>query len=193
MRFNFFPPPPADPTEQRNLLISHIQALKNRPEFRLSSVVLGVESNLGFEADHHEAYIVDERMQHFVCVLHESTRSGRSEKSVGLQATNARKAQMAFLVRYDLQNKRYRIADTVTCLSGPAHAKLAELREQLMVFCRMVEPAPRVGGKPRIVYTGKHARSNDDMAIAFQWGKIADMYFNSGAGRVAYAPWHRGE
>lgn len=178
------------PSEQRALLIAHLTRLLQRDDLQGCVIVLGVESNLGFEADHHEGYIIDENLHDRVCVVHESTRSGRSEKSVGLQATNARKETMAHLVQYDLQQKRFRIADEVTCVGSTAEKVLKEMYEQLIVFCRMVEPAPRIGGKPRIIYTGKHARSQDDLSMAFQWNKMADMYFNNPQGRIAYADYH---
>jgi hypothetical protein len=182
-----------EPEEQRAIFIEHIRALKNRREFSNCPVVVGVESNLGFEANHHEAYIGQENLTSIVCVLHESSRSDRSEASVGLQATNARKAQMAMLTRWNLHgpHHRYRICPEVTCVSGSAEKAIDELREQLFVFCRIVQPAPQIGGKPRIVYSGKHARSHDDLAMAFQWTELANIYFNSPQGQVAYQMYHQ--
>jgi len=182
-----------DPDEQRVIFIGHIRALKDRREFITCPVIVGVESNLGFEANHHEAYVAQESLNTYVCMLHESSRSDRSERSVGLQATNARKAQMAMLTRWSLQapQRRYRICPVVTCVSGSVEKMLHELQEQLYVFCRIVQPAPQIGGKPRIVYSGKHARSNDDLAMAFQWLELALLYFNSEEGKISYQLYHR--
>lgn len=63
-----------EPAEQRSILIQHIRALLNRSELSRCIVVLGVESNLGYEADHHQRvstecccffFQVSHRLTHF--------------------------------------------------------------------------------------------------------------------------------
>lgn len=130
-------------------------------------------------------------MDNRVCVLHESHRAQMTDATVGLHTTNTTKATMAYLTQYNLQNRRHRIADTVTTVRGNSEVLLKELHEQMLVFCRMVEAAKSVGGKMRIIYTGKHARSNDDLAIVFQLLSLANTHFNSSQGRETYHQWHQ--
>lgn len=114
-----------------------------------------------------------------------------SEASVGLHTTNASKSTMGMLTAYDLQHRRFRIADNVTSVSGNVDVLLHELHEQLIVFSRMVEPpSDRIGGKAKIVYTGKHARTHDDLAIVFQMFSLANNHFSGANGRVVYSQWH---
>jgi hypothetical protein len=113
-----------------------------------------------------------------------------SDATVGLHTTNTTKATMAFLTQYNLQQRRMRIADSVISVSGNVDVLIRECYEQMLVFCRMVEPAQRIGGKMRIVYTGKHARTNDDLAIVVQLLSLANTHFNSATGRETYHQWH---
>lgn len=112
------------------------------------------------------------------------------DATVGLHTSNTTKATMGYLTQYDLQQRRFRIADAITSVSGKSDVLLNELKEQLCVFCRMVEPAQKIGGKMRIVYTGKHVRTHDDLSIVFQLFSLANIHFNSMQGRQTYNQWH---
>lgn len=153
-------------------------------------MVLGVESNLGVEADHHEAYILAEKLSQQVCVLHETHRTGTEGVACGLHTSNVSKSKMAFLASWDLNRDRIRIADNFTCVGSTSEKVLRELRGELSVFSRLVEPATKQGGAPRVIFTGKHASATDDLAIAFQLYWLARNFYYSRVGVARYAEFH---
>lgn len=186
----FSPFPIADPDEQRALVVEHIRLLLEREDLQGCYVILAVESNLGVEADHHESYILAEKLNNQVCVLHATHHAGAEGAMCGLRTTNRTKHQMAFLSRWDLQQDRLRVANDVTCVGSNVDTALRELRSELTVYSRLVEPSPKEGGNPRIVFTGKHAGTTDDLAIAFQLYWMAKNEFYSNQGLQKYADFH---
>jgi hypothetical protein len=174
------------------LILNHIQALLLRPEFDSCPIILGVESNLGPIADLYEEWIQQAQLESRVCVIHESPNQPRSEAAVGVRTTNSSKFLMADLTQSELEQRHYRIATEVTSITAKngAQEHLKELREQLYVYSRLVELPMKTGGQIRIIYTGKHARTCDDLSIAFQLNRIVSMKFHSPVGRQAYAQYH---
>ena len=53
------PPPCSDPGRQFELAAHHIHSIRRQPGFGDSRIIVYVERNLGFEAEHHQRALGD--------------------------------------------------------------------------------------------------------------------------------------
>jgi len=174
------------PMEHCSIIVAHIKKLLARPEFKKSVIVLAVESNYGNEAYHHEGFITVNELTKQVCVLHDSGQV----QGCGILTSAFSKANNAYLTQYNFHNHRYGIAKEITSVTGEPQKLLQQAYDQLAVFSKITEAPKRLGGKPTVIFTGKHVGKNDDIAMVWQMFIQSDEKFNSAIGRERYRNYH---
>jgi len=160
----------ADPTAQYALLVRHLRTLQSINTLRNASLVVGVEANLGFEANHVLHALRKAGVPHIA--LHEG-----AQESVGVLTTNASKELMCVGLQELIDHKRMVISRQLVSLSASPLETLDTLFKQMNTYTIVVE-APRTPfGKPRRTYTGKVGGNQDDLCIALQLAVLSMRIF----------------
>ena len=149
---------PTEPTKQFALLERHILRIHERPIFAHSPVVVMVERNLGFEAEHHQ------RALHGV--PYTQHRIDHQAQRYGILTTEETKLAMMTLANNMLRDKRINVLDPL--LSEDAPAARRRLREQLGIYSFQYKAAANAFGKQRVALNGKVGGMKDDVCIALQ-------------------------
>lgn len=160
----------ADPQAQYDLLAKHIKALYSIHALRNAKLVVGVEANLGFEAQ-HVLHALRQRGFSFIA-LHEGAQDGP-----GILTTNASKELMCIGLQELLDYKRIFLSKKLVSISGSPIEMVNTLIKQLNQFAVLVEPPRTPFGQVRRTYTGKIAGNQDDLCISLQLGVIAMRVF----------------
>ena len=148
----------ADPGRQFDLVAHHIHCLRRQPGFSASRVVIYVERNLGFEAEHHKralqslpnvAFYVDE-----------------THDRVGVLTTNPVKHAMCQLVVLMLEERRIHVRRPL--VSRDPRGMAVRLREQMEVYSYQFKTAQTTFQKDQIAISGKVGGMKDDICICLQ-------------------------
>jgi len=180
-------------TKHYQVLIDHILALRKLPGLANTVAVVGVESNLGNEALHHELFLRNAQIGN-VCFLKEDGAMG----GAGVRMLDSSKRTMA--VQANLIVSTHRVAFHQNFVSlGPekaqrsrenleknAQAMREEIIKQLRCFSRITKP-PRdpVHGKAVQKYSGKLGGSEDDQVICFIFNPWCRILHNINKDRYA--------
>lgn len=138
-------------------------------------VVAIIEANLGNEAMHHEAYLLNSGLRKIV------TMNEDTGERAGFRTTNNTKRTMAMLLNEMLRQKKLHFYEKFVCVNGKFNPQQMKKRivEQVANYKRVIEPPKHTHQEPKERYTGKSGGAADDLAIALQQAIIAKAVFYS--------------
>lgn len=135
---------------------NHIAMIKNHsPLWERSNIIVYVEFNLGFEAEHHEKALSDIPDVYFRVDMH--------ARRVGFLTTQSTKHAGTELMNVMLREMRIKVIDKL--ISKEPAANRIKLREQAEVFSYQYKQAENVFSKERIALTGKVGGMCDDIIM----------------------------
>lgn len=149
-----------DPEKQFLLLINHIKAIHDRVIWNNSKIMVFVEHNLGFEAEHHERALRGLRNVLFY-------RDDKRQR-VGILTTLQVKHAMCTLANAMLREKRISLSSGNHFISQDPEGLKKLLVEELEIYSYQFKSASTVFGKDQCSLSGKVGGMRDDMAILFQ-------------------------
>ena len=132
--------------------------IREREVFRHSEVVVMVERNLGFEAEHHQRALAGIPLTRH--------RVDHQAQRYGVLTTEEIKLAMMTLTNNMLRDKRINVAEPL--LSETPVASRKRLREQLGIYSFQYKAAANAFGKQRVALNGKVGGMKDDVCIALQ-------------------------
>ena len=149
-----------EPEKQFALVHRHIERIREDPIFRQSQIVIMVERNLGFEAEHHERALRD--------IPITKHRIDHQAKRFGILTTEDIKYGMMTLFNTMLRDQRVNVKEPL--LSEDPLGNRKRLREQLIIYSFQYKAAANAFGKQRVALNGKVGGMKDDVCIALQLG-----------------------
>ncbi len=136
-----------EPERQFALVRTHIQDLRCIPEFEYSPVMIFVERNLGFEAEHMHRALRDEEL----VVFYRDEQAGRT----GILTTDVVKYGAMTLTNVILREGRLCILPVAQLVARDAHEARRRLREQLEIYSLQYKSPENVFQKGRVALSGK--------------------------------------
>lgn len=136
----------------------HIRSLRREPGFSGSRVVIYVERNLGFEAEHHKRAL--KLLPNTVFYVDET------HDRVGVLTTNPIKHAMCQLVVLMLEEHRLHVRKPL--VSRDPRAMALRLREQMEVYSYQFKSASNTFQKSQVAISGKVGGMKDDICICLQ-------------------------
>jgi hypothetical protein len=161
----------AEPVKQFQLLSDHIAALRQHSsQWMLSRIIVYVERNLGFEAEHHRHALRHLPNVHF--------RIDAKSNRVGVLTTQVIKHAMATLLNTLLREQRISVLSPIITQSK---AVITRFKEQLHVYSYQFKDPSTTFGTQRCALSGKIGGMKDDIVMAFQLGIFfSDFDFKHG-------------
>ena len=148
----------ADPAKQFGLVAQHIDMLRQLPGRAASPVMIYVERNLGFEAEHHK------RALDYLPGV--TFYTDQKANRVGVLTTEAVKHAMCQLVVVMLQERRIHVWNPLT--SRDAKGMLLRLKEQMEIYSYQFKLGTNTFQKDRVALSGKVGGMKDDICICMQ-------------------------
>ena len=127
-------------------------------EFTFSQVIIMVERNLGFEAEHHERALNGLRHVRF--------RIDHAAKRYGILTTEEVKYGMMTLFNNMLRDQRVAFRDPLLSEDPPTARR--RIQEQMKVYSFQFKQAANCFGKQRVALCGKVGCMKDDVVIDLQ-------------------------
>lgn len=149
-----------DPEKQFHMLKEHITQIRRNLVWRESDIVVFVEHNLGFEAEHHERAL---RHLYKVQFYRDMQR-----QRVGILTTLAVKHSMCTLLNAMLRENRICLLDDTLFVSRDTVRLKILLKEELQVFSYQFKSASTIFSKDQCALSGKVGGMRDDLAMALQ-------------------------
>lgn len=162
-----------EPERQFELVRHHITGLRHIPEFSFSRIVVLVERNLGFEAEHMRRVLGTMENVHF----YQDQQANR----VGVLTTETVKLGAMTLTNVLLREKRVHVLPDAQFVSQTTAQCKRKLREQLEIYSFQFKMPDSVFQKARYALSGKVGGLKDDVVICLQLG----IYWTE-AGRLAF-------
>ena len=134
-------------------------------EFEESSILIFVERNLGFEAEHIHRALRDEPGVNFF-------RDEQAHRT-GILTTDVVKYGAMTLTNVILREQRLFILPAETLIARDPHEARRRLREQLEIYSFQFKAPDNVFQKERVALSGKVGGFKDDIILALQLG----LYF----------------
>ena len=147
-----------EPEKQFALVERHIAALRARFQFADSPIVVMVERNLGFEAEHHQRALAG--------IPGTRHRVDHQAKRYGVLTTQDIKYGMMTLLNTMLRDQRINILPDI--VSDNAAACTRRLKEQLCIYSFQFKSASSTFGRQQVALNGKVGGMKDDLCIALQ-------------------------
>lgn len=148
------------------MLGEHITRLRNTSAlWRWSRVVVYVERNLGFEAEHHAR-----AFDGFPGV---TFRIDQTAQRVGVYTTNAVKHAACTMLNTYMREQRVNMYESF--VSRDIHAVKTRLREQLHTYSYQFKSPADTFGSMKVALSGKVGGMKDDIVICLQLG----IYFTA--------------
>ena len=148
----------ADPGKQFVLVAQHIDMMRQMPGRAASPVIIYVERNLGFEAEHHRRALDT--------VPGVSFYVDQKANRVGVLTTEGIKHAMCQLVVVMLQERRIHVNKPL--VSRDEKSVLMRLREQMEIYSYQFKLGTNTFQKDRIALSGKVGGMKDDICICLQ-------------------------
>ena len=148
----------AEPEKQFALVERHVQRIKSKSEFVCSEIVIMVERNLGFEAEHHQRALNG--------LPHTRFRVDHTANRYGILTTEEVKYGMMTLFNNMLRDQRVSFYDPL--LSEDPTAARRRVQEQMKVYSFQFKQAANCFGRQRVALCGKVGGMKDDVVIALQ-------------------------
>lgn len=160
---------------QHRLLIDHMQQLRSLEELRTAQFVLGLESNLGFEAQHVIHTLQRENVRGWISLLE------GVDGTPGLLTTNSSKEVMCVATQELLAQNRLVICKRLLSMSMAPREALDQLLAETRSYMVFIDPPKTLFAKPRKTFTGKMGGHNDDVVIALQLAVLTMQIFTRSA------------
>lgn len=139
-------------------MIEHIKSMRNIWELKDSTAVIGVETNLGFEAQRIIHAAQTHPLRKYIALWE------GPQNTPGLLTTNSSKEIMCRALQDVLTNNRLVFSSQFMCTTMPPKAAMQALVTEMKTFMIVVAAPNTPFGKPRRTYTGKSGGGqNDDM------------------------------
>lgn len=135
-------------------------------------IVLGVESNLGFESQHIVRGLKQLGLTN-CCPLFEGV-----DGTLGMLTTHKSKEIMCTALQEILSMKRLCVSDKFTSVSMSPKAMLSRLIDEMRAFMIYVDEPKSLFVQSRRTYTGKMGGHQDDAIIALQMAVLAMQCFH---------------
>jgi len=148
----------AEPEKQFALVERHVHRLRQVRELTFSQVIIMVERNLGFEAEHHERALNG--------LPHTRFRIDHAAKRYGILTTEEVKYGMMTLFNNMLRDQRVAFREPLLSEDPPAARR--RIQEQMKVYSFQYKQAVNCFGKQRVALCGKVGGMKDDVVIALQ-------------------------
>ena len=148
----------AEPEKQFALVERHVKRIQSVPELRFSEIVVMVERNLGFEAEHHQRALNG--------LPHTRFRVDHNAKRYGILTTEEVKYAMMTLFNNMLRDQRVAFREPLLSEDPPAARR--RIQEQMKVYSFQFKQAVNCFGKQRVALCGKVGGMKDDVVIALQ-------------------------
>jgi len=148
----------AEPEKQFALVERHVKRIQSVPELRYSEIVIMVERNLGFEAEHHQRALNG--------LPHTRFRVDHNAKRYGILTSEEVKYAMMTLFNNMLRDQRVAFYDPLLSEDPPAARR--RIQEQMKVYSFQFKQAVNCFGKQRVALCGKVGGMKDDVVIALQ-------------------------
>jgi hypothetical protein len=149
---------PTEPEKQFALVQRHIRRLREVRELVFSEVIIMVERNLGFEAEHHERALNG--------LPHTRFRVDHAARRFGILTTEEVKYGMMTLFNNMLRDQRVAFREPLLSEDPPAARR--RVQEQMKVYSFQYKQAVNCFGKQRVALCGKVGGMKDDVVIALQ-------------------------
>jgi hypothetical protein len=149
---------PTEPEKQFALVQRHIRRLREVRELVFSQVIIMVERNLGFEAEHHERALNG--------LPHTRFRVDHAARRFGILTTEEVKYGMMTLFNNMLRDQRVAFREPLLSEDPPAARR--RVQEQMKVYSFQYKQAVNCFGKQRVALCGKVGGMKDDVVIALQ-------------------------
>jgi hypothetical protein len=156
---------------QHKLLVEHMTKLRTVSELRNAQFVLGLECNLGFEAQHIIHTLRRVAFRNWIALLE------GPEGAPGLLTSNSSKEVMCVALQELLTQNRLAVSQYLLSVSFSPRDILEQLLAELRSYMVYVDPPKTLFGKPRRTFTGKMGGHNDDLAIALQLAVLSMQIF----------------
>jgi hypothetical protein len=147
-----------EPEKQFALVERHIGRLRNCSSLRYSEIVVMVERNLGFEAEHHHRALSG--------IPNTRHRIDHQAKRYGILTTEDIKYGMMTLVNTMLREQRINLLSPI--FSEDPEGCTRRLKEQMSIYSFQFKSASNTFGKQRVALNGKVGGMKDDICIALQ-------------------------
>lgn len=147
-----------EPEKQFAIVEKQIAGIRSRAIFAHSPIVIMVERNLGFEAEHHQRALAGLPMTRH--------RVDHQAKRYGILTTEEIKLAMMTLLNNMLRDQRVNVLDPL--ISQDPVACRRRLRDQLGIYSFQYKAAANAFGKQRVALNGKVGGMKDDVCIALQ-------------------------
>lgn len=148
----------AEPEKQFALVERHVKRIQAVPELTFSEIVIMVERNLGFEAEHHQRALNGLPNTRF--------RVDHGASRYGILTTEEVKYGMMTLFNNMLRDQRVAFYDPLLSEDPPAARR--RIQEQMKVYSFQFKQAVNCFGKQRVALCGKVGGMKDDVVIALQ-------------------------
>lgn len=127
----------------------------------MAEIVVYVERNLGFEAEHHEYALrgFDSRVRFFY---------DTAAQRCGILTTSATKHAMCTVTENMLREHRIVIHPSVVVTTGDVRVLLLCFRDQMYTYSYSFKEAPNLFSAARCALTGKVGGCKDDLCICLQ-------------------------
>jgi hypothetical protein len=161
----------AEVRNTHQLLVNHINRMREITCIGGTMAVMVLEANLGFESQHILHALQDSRIQRWMA-LSEGAGGG-----LGLLTTAGRKEEYALLLREAMRVGKICFNEQFFSLSmGVVEAK-KRLRDEMLNFSVIKEPAGTKFSKDRKTYSGKLGGKQDDCVLAIQMALYGSKTF----------------
>lgn len=151
--------------DQKTIAIEHIKRLQRDPLFVRSLFVLIVESNLGYESDHHAEFLRGSDDLHNIVFMREC------ESRFGVRTSNKTKEQMTLLTLEMLTTKSVLFYNNSVATEDDA----PQMKRLLMQQLANLSAKGSITGK-RII-TGKLNGMQDDLVMAVMMNMLYQRHF----------------
>ena len=153
--------PSSEPELHFSLVRSHIAKLRRGvPEFEFSPIQIFVERNLGFEAEHFNRALNQEKLVSFY-------RDAQANRT-GILTTEAVKLGAMTATNCDLREQRVGLSPHLVSNDAPDARR--RLREQLEIYSLQFKTPENAFQKGRYALSGKVGGFKDDIVICLQLG-----------------------
>jgi len=162
---------PAEASSQHKLLIDHINKLRTLRSLQWCQVVLGLESNLGFEAQHAVHSLKRAGLRNWVTLME------GVDGTCGLLTTNASKEVMCVALQQLLSSNHLHVSTNMLSISTSPREVFDQMVQEVRGYMIYVDPPKTLFAKPRRTFTGKVGGHNDDVVIALQLAILTMQIF----------------
>jgi len=151
-----------DVRETHKVVCQHIAAIRRVRNLHDCTIVLCLESNLAYEAQHIIHTLQEAGLKKWVAL-----QEGAGY-TLGWLTTNERKESMCMQLRDALRVGNISFSNEFFSTTQTVREVKQQIEDELRNFCILVEPPKTPFGKVKKTYSGKVGGRNDDLCITLQ-------------------------